>query len=255
MVSGSRYVLKSVLITGACGAIGRELVRASILSGYCVIATDKHPQYVGEESVTAYLPLELGAFVDSSPLREAWLLRLKSVLGDMKLCGLINNAALQVVEPVENISSDDWDLSIKVNVTAPFLLTQALVADLTAARGSVLNIGSIHARLTKPHFSTYATSKAALAGMTKALAVELGGRIRVNAIEPAAIDTDLLRAGFEKQNLDFDALAACHPSGHIGSPYEVAKLAMTLLDGDLSFLNGACVALDGGIGGRLHDPS
>ena len=161
----------------------------------------------------------------------------------------------QVIDSVENVSSVDWNLSIKVNVTAPFLLTQALLSDLAAAGGSVLSIGSIHARLTKPQFVAYATSKAALAGMTKALAVELGERVRANVIEPAAIDTDLLRAGFAEQGLDFNALAGCHPSGRIGSPEEVATLAMTLLNGDLGFLNGASIALDGGIGARLHDPA
>lgn len=130
-----------------------------------------------------------------------------------------------------------------------------MLPQLEQARGSVINISSIHARLTKAHFVAYATSKAALSGMTRAMAVDLGGRVRVNAIEPAAIATDMLKAGFAGQPEQFALLEACHPQGRIGTPAEVAALALAIADGELRFLHGACVAMDGGISGRLHDPA
>ncbi|VFN01868.1 MAG: Enoyl-(Acyl carrier protein) reductase, partial [Candidatus Kentron sp. G] len=143
--------------------------------------------------------------------------------------------------------------TLHINLLAPFFWTQAFLPELAASRGSVINIGSIHARLTKQRFAAYATSKAALTGLTRSLALELGNRVRVNAIEPAAIDTAMLRAGFEGDREGFSRLAQCHPTQCIGKPEEVARLAVMLADEGLGFLNGAVVPLDGGIGGRLYE--
>lgn len=117
----------------------------------------------------------------------------------------------------------------------------------------MINISSIYARLTKANFVAYASSKAALSGMTRAMAVDLGGRVRVNAIEPAAIVTDMLKAGFAGAPERFAQLQDCHPQGRIGSPEEVAALAAAIASGELRFLHGACIAMEGG-SGRLHDP-
>src|SRR3546814_1878609 len=76
----------------------------------------------------------------------------------------------------------------------------------------------------KPAFVAYATSKAALSGMTRAMAVELGARVRVNAIEPAAIDTPMLRAGFEGNDAGYEQLRIFHPVKAIGSAYELGVL-------------------------------
>jgi NAD(P)-dependent dehydrogenase (short-subunit alcohol dehydrogenase family) len=90
---------------------------------------------------------------------------------------------------------------------------------------------------------------------TRAMAVDLGPAVRVNAIEPAAIATEMLKAGFGGKPQAFATLAQCHPAGRVGEPSEVAQLALALADQPLGFLSGSCVALDGGIGGVLHDPA
>jgi NAD(P)-dependent dehydrogenase (short-subunit alcohol dehydrogenase family) len=84
--------------------------------------------------------------------------------------------------------------------------------------------------------------------------VDVGPMVRVNAIEPAAIATDMLQAGFEGRPSEYAELERCHPQGRIGRPAEVAALAVSMASGDLRFLHGACVGLDGGISGRLFDP-
>lgn len=176
------------------------------------------------------------------------------LLDDNRLDVLINHAAVQLLGGGESLSVADWHRTLDVNLLAPFVLTQGLLPQLEGARGSVINISSIHARLTKANFVAYATSKAALSGMTRAMAVDLGGRVRVNAIEPAAIATDMLKAGFAGQPEQYAQLQACHPQERIGTPEEVAALALAMADGDLRFLHGACIGMDGGISGRLHDP-
>ncbi len=95
---------------------------------------------------------------------------------------------------------------------------------------------------------------AALSGLTRAMAVDLGGRVRVNAICPAAIHTPMLAAGFAERPDALAALHDAHPTGRIGLPEEVAHLARYLIAEAPDFLNGSCLGLDGGIAGRLHDP-
>jgi NAD(P)-dependent dehydrogenase (short-subunit alcohol dehydrogenase family) len=138
---------------------------------------------------------------------------------------------------------------------APLHLAQALLSDLEAAVGSVVNIASIHAVATKPGFVCYATSKAALVGLTRAMAVDLGPRIRVNALLPAAVDTPMLRESFSGSETALGELGRMHPAGRIARPEEVARAAVFLASDQASFMTGAAVHVDGGIAGRLHDPS
>ena len=135
------------------------------------------------------------------------------------------------------------------------MMVQTFLSRLEEARGAVVNIGSIHATQTKPRFVAYSTSKAAIAGLTRALAVDLGGRLRVNAIHPAAIRTPMLEAGFAGQSEDRRLLDTFHPAGRIGEPEEVARLAVFLASESSGFLTGSCFGLDGALSARLHDPA
>ena len=124
--------------------------------------------------------------------------------------------------------------------------------DLEITNGSVINISSIHAKLTKPGFSLYSSSKAALSMLTKSLAIDFGDKFRVNCIEPAAIDTKMLRERFNKNNLN--ELAGYHPQNRIANPIEVAELALKISMSDIEFLHGSCIDMSGAISSRLHDP-
>lgn len=241
------------LVTGAAGGIGNALVTAFTEQGYRVIALDHISKPAGLEC-WKYICVDLQLLVTDANYAKNHLAEIKNLLGNDCLNALINNAAVQVLGGVSSLNVDDWQQTLNVNLLAPFVLTQALLPQLEAAEGCVINISSIHARLTKPNFVAYATSKAALSGMTRAMAVDLGGRVRVNAIEPAAISTEMLKAGFNEHPEDFSQLEACHPQERIGTPEEVAALALSIASGDLRFMHGACVPLDGGISGRLHDP-
>ena len=96
------------------------------------------------------------------------------MLGGRTIATIINNAAIQILGRVEDLTQEDFSKSMDVNVTAPFLLTKLCLCLMEAGNSSIINIGSIHAHNTKPEFVAYATSKAALDGLTRALAVELG---------------------------------------------------------------------------------
>lgn len=248
-------VTRTALITGVAGGIGRALARRFLDDGYSVVGADVHVPESADLQGIHFINLDLHRFCQDVGVAARFFAEVARHMPSARLDVLINNAATQVVEPIERITREDWQRVMDVNVTAPFLLVQGLLESLVNAHGSVINIASIHARLTKPGFSAYATSKAALSGLTRALAVELGARVRVNGIAPAAIATPMLKVGFEGQPDQYALLESHHPSARIGSPQEVAAVAAWLASKECPFLNGAVVGLDGGIGARLHDPA
>ncbi len=241
------------LITGANGGIGRALVNIFHNAGYKVIATDVAPN-ADRVQCDHYLEIDLARLSRDETYAASSIREVQKLLGGRGLRALVNNAAVQILGGAAGLTRESWRETMDVNVFAPFFLTQAFLQELEQVSGCVLNIGSIHARLTKKDFVAYATSKAALAGMTRALAVDIGPRIRINAIEPAAIETDMLKAGFADNPAQYAALESCHPQMRIGDPEEVARLALAIVDGGMNFLHGSCVAIDGGIGNRLFDP-
>lgn len=245
--------MTAVLITGAGGGIGRALCDGFRSAGWRVIATDA-PGVTPPPDVE-FLPQDLTAFAASETKRTEFKSEVLRLLNGAVLAAVVNNAAVQRLSPTQTVTHDDWRLSLDVNLVAPFFLAQLFLEELEAARGSVVNIASIHATQTKPEFVVYATTKAAIAGMTRALAVDLGGRVRVNSIHPAAIRTPMLEAGFEGKREDRRKLDQFHPAGRIGEPDEVARLAVFLASESAGFLTGATVALDGGLSARLHDPA
>lgn len=243
--------MKTVLITGALGGIGQALCTEFRKVGYFVIATDKRE---GKCDCDRFLNIDVRDLYTNASAREKLANDVRAILAGRGLTALVNNAATQVLNKTDDIKIEDWDATLETNLIAPFLLLQTLLPDLEKARGSVVNIASIHSVATKPGFVCYATSKAALVGMTRALAVDLGPRVRVNAVNPAATATPMLLAGFEGKSKEFDELAKMHPLERIAQPWEVAKTAIFLASEDAAFISGAVLQIDGGIGGRLHDP-
>ena len=253
------------LVTGALGAIGVEITNTLVNCGWQVIATD-HPSVVKSvpcdwvsaevRGSVSLIPLDLAEVATSSSSLAEFVQHVSSITGaTTPLSALIHNAATQRLAPFCDLTAQDWQDSLIVNTIAPALISREFLADLMHQRGSIVHIGSVHSQLTKPGFAAYATSKAALAGLTRAMAVELGAQIRVNAIEPAAIATPMLDAGFvDAPDLKLD-LEACHPTLSIGTPADVARAVLFLLDPANRFLNGCVLPLGGGIHSRLHDPA
>lgn len=245
---------QTALITGCIGGIGQELIRVFKNNGYLVIGLDLPKTPPAEAAAPDfYISCDLNQLCEDNNYRNTLFSRIEFFAAG-RLNVLINNAAYQSVKATRDITLTEWNNTLNVNLTAPFLISQRMLPLLESNHGSVINISSIHAKLTKPEFVAYATSKAALAGMTKAMAVDLGGKVRVNAVCPAAISTPMLVAGFQGHEERYKALSDMHPSGRIGRPEEVAYCCLMLADTRISFLTGACIGLDGGIASRLHDP-
>jgi len=238
------------VVTGAAGGIGQALVKVFAEEGYRVIGIDRVKPRVRRGEWINF---------DLTELHGQSVVALEFIRGLRDLCGrhvdaLINNAAVQIVKPVAEIEPLDWQQTLAANLLAPFWLVHGLLTELRRAQGSVVNIASIHALQTKSNFALYATSKAALVGLTRSLALELAPHVRVNAVLPAATATAMLRAGFTDNPGGLHRLKDYHPLKRIAAPEEVAQAALFLSGAKAAFITGAALAVDGGISGALSDP-
>ncbi len=239
---------KAVLITGAGGGIGSAMAAAFASAGWRVIATDKQG---GGEIIAE----DIGAFASDPERLAAFSKKVRDALKGDALSCLVNNAAIQNLGRLDRLTTQEISETFNVNVIAPMLLAKTFLPELEATQGAIINMGSVHAQSTKPAFAAYATSKAAIHGLTRALAVDLGPKVRVHTLAPAAVNTPMMRAGFEGNEAALKELEGVHPAGRIATPEEIAKIALFLASDDAAFMTGSCVYADGGVLSRLHDPA
>ena len=242
--------MKTVLITGSNGAIGQGLCKVFKEKEWKVIGIDLDKDSLGNTSAYQSINLDQLCKDNSYQIKSTNLITEECAKG---LDVLINNAATQILAPLEKLTFQNWEKTININLNSVFILIKALLPMLEKVKGNVVNIASIHATLTKSNFSAYATSKAGLIGLTNSLAVELGSRVRVNAVCPAAIQTPMLDKGFANGAEDVKKLKDFHPTGSIGTVDDVVKAVLFLSDNKNLFVNGTVMNLDGGIAGVLHD--
>lgn len=244
---------KWALVTGALGGIGQALVKEFVAEGYKVIATDIKSNNHNFNNVY-FLQFDLEKFVESESYARNFYQKIVKITNGAGISSLINNAAVQILADTRDITRKQWNTSFNINLSAPFFLSKLFLDDLTANSGAIVNISSIHATQTKKAFVAYATTKAALSSMTRNMVLDVGNKIRINAIEPAAIATDMLKAGFVGKEDEFKKLEMFHPYGRVGNPEEIAKLAVFLSTENAGFIQGACITASGGIHGCLSDP-
>lgn len=246
---------KFAVITGSSGGIGSALVDAFLSDSYSVVGIDTADS--GRNSVRfVEINADLCEFTKNENYREQTLNQIKNHLPErLEDFVLINNAAVQILNPVSKLNWSDWDKTLTVNAVAPFFLVQGFLEQLIKTHGHVINISSVHSRLTKENFSCYASSKAALEALTRSLALELSKKgVSVNAIAPAAINTKMLKDGFANVPHKLKQLESYHPSGSIGTPEELAVLVKSITKQKGSFLTGSILDFNGGISSCLHDP-
>jgi len=171
---------------------------------------------------------------------------------------LVNNAGMMQEAQVEEMSVEDWQRNLTVNLTAPFLMIQAALPHLRQTRGSIVNTGSIEGIGSNPGHAAYCASKAGLHGLTRAVAVDHGHEgIRCNAVAPGWIDTDL-NLDFIESMPDPDAfrseIGRIHPVARTGKPEEVAALVAFLAAKESGFITGQVYTVDGGRMAKLSLP-
>jgi len=249
-------VTKVAVITGSSGGIGSALVRTYLDDGYLVIGLDRNSSAQPATDWYSEINVNLLMFSMDASYRVKALAEIKSHFPKIiKKLVVINNAAEQILKPVAEIEWQDWESSIAINAIAPFFLVQGLLSELKDSDGHVINISSVHAKLTKTKFSCYAASKSALEAITRSLALELSPLgILVNAVAPGAIATEMLKAGFNFSSEKLIKLEQYHPSKKIGTPEEIASFILLITNQSANFLTGSIIDFNGGIAVRLHDP-
>ncbi len=172
---------------------------------------------------------------------------------------LVNNAGIMFERTVEEMSEQDWDRMMAINLKAPFLLTKRAMPVLRQrGGGSIINIGSIEGLASNPGHPAYSASKAAIYGFTAAVAVDHGrDGVRCNAIAPGWINSDLSDTYLESMPDSARVrreLLAMHPAGRLGEPRDVGNLAVWLGSDESSFVTGQVFVVDGGRTKKLPLP-
>ena len=247
---------KLAIISGSSGGIGKELVNCYIESDFQVIGLDCISSDLEELKNFHEVNCDLFKFVKDEVYRERLSKEIKKLIpkGITEFI-IINNAAVQIIEDFLKLNSLDWDNTFTINTFAPLFMVRQFHDELVKHSGHVINISSIHSKLTKKGFSCYASSKAALESITRSLAIELSpSGVSINSISPAAISTEMLKESFSSHPEKIRELKSYHPSKNIGDPKELAAFVKIITDYKGKFLTGSSFSVAGGIEGVLHDP-
>jgi NAD(P)-dependent dehydrogenase (short-subunit alcohol dehydrogenase family) len=249
MPASGKQLRKTLVLTGASRGIGHATVMRFAASGWRVISCSRHPfpdKCPWEMGRDDHMQVDLADAADTARAVLDLKARLESE-GSL-LHALVNNAAISPkAEGGGRLNSvdteiDDWRHVFQVNFFAPIMLARGLMDELERAQGAIVNITSIAGSRVHPFAgSAYATSKAALAALTREMAADLGPRgIRVNAISPGEIDTAILSPGTGK------IVEEQIPMQRLGSPEEVARAIYFLCSEQSSYVHGAELHINGG---------
>jgi glucose 1-dehydrogenase len=246
---------KTALITGVGGGIGRATARHFADKGWRVIGVDRLSSPEDFPSNGHFIQ------ADISHPESAEVIFQEARNFHPSLDVLVNNAAVQISKPLVETTVEEWDAVMASNLRSAFLFVKLAHPLLRAAGGgAIVNVSSVHAIQTSINIAAYAASKGGLLALTRALAIEFApDNIRVNAILPGAVDTPMLRAGFNRGHVGqgdiqerLDNLARKTVSGKVGRPEEIAQAIYFLADNEQSsFMTGQALVVDGGATARL----
>ena len=247
---------KVVLVTGAGSGIGRAAALLFAGEGAAVAALDLRAESAEETAAMIVAAggraLALSANVAKAAEVQTAVDRAAAELGRLDV--LYNNAGINSAGSVVDATEDDWDLCFDVNVKGTFLCSRAAVPHLErAGGGAIVNQGSVAGLVAIANFAAYCAAKGAVVSLTRSMAIDLAGRgIRVNAICPGTVFTPLMQPMLIARG-DGDLQAGLaktvvkYPIGRLGTPDEIARVALFLASEDASFVTGTIMTADGGM--------
>lgn len=220
---------KVVVITGGANGIGKYMTEEFTKAGARVAVIDFDTN-----------PVDCGLYFCGDIAEQSNLVAFAEEV--IKKYGnidyLINNACLSRKGIISNCSYEDFSYVLKVGVTAPYMLTKLFLPHFNDC-GAVVNISSSRAFMSQPDTESYTAAKGGITALTHALAVSLAGRLRVNSISPGWIDTTETKWSVEDREQ--------HPVKKVGTPRDIAKMAMFLCSEDSGFITGENIIIDGGM--------
>jgi NAD(P)-dependent dehydrogenase (short-subunit alcohol dehydrogenase family) len=245
---------KHIFVTGGAKGIGEAIVRDAANEGASVSFIDID-SVSGEKLVSelssegkkvAFFKADVASF---DQLQSAFN---QSVTKFGEVTGVVNNAGVNSHADPVTMTDKQWDDFFAIDMKPVWLTAKlALPAMRKAKHGSIVNICSIHGRLTYPGFFPYGAAKSAVLGLTRNLALDEGKHeIRVNAVSPGYILTDLTKTWLSGESGRLDRANSIQPLGRMGEPFEVAKVVTFLLSDKSTYVSGSDWAVDGGLGAR-----
>lgn len=243
----SRFVGKVALVTGGRSGIGQAIARRLRDEGARVFTAQRGMDNDFDSiAVDFTVPADAGNAINSV------------IASAGQIDVLVNNAGVMQEALAEDMSLADWERTIAVNLTTPFMLIKAALPHLRATGGAIVNIGSIEGLGSNPQHAAYCASKAGVHGLTRAIAIDHSAEgVRCNAVAPGWIDTDL-NVEFIESTPDPDSfrknIGKIHPVGRTGKPEEVASLVAWLASAESSFVTGQVWTIDGGRMAKLSLP-
>ncbi len=245
---------KRVLITGGAGGIGCATARRFLDEGARVVLLDRDPLACqrAQESLPGLSGVLLADVSDETEVARAFD-ELDAIFGGLDV--LINNAGISIRHAFLDITAEEWRRVINVNLNGVFFVAQQAARRMMAGRGGVIiNMGSTNGLTGYPYYADYNASKAGVIELTRSMALELGPKVRVNAICPGFIMTPMQEAEYTPEmRCAFESKV---PLKRLGNPEDVAALFAFLASDEAAFITGQTFVIDGGeiAGGLASQP-
>ncbi|MBV9793555.1 MAG: SDR family oxidoreductase [Actinobacteria bacterium] len=241
----TRFAGKTAVVTGASSGIGKATVANFLAGGAQVVAVSDRPGELEETAAEFAAQGEVTPVVCdvADPAQVRALAERTAALGGAGI--LVNNAGVWNEREFADIEYENWQRLIGVNLTGPFLCSQALADQLAAhGDGAIVNTASTNGLVAEPRLAHYNTTKGGLVMLTKSMAIDLAPHgIRVNAVAPGVIRTPLIAHILDEQSADhFGSI----PVGRVGQPEEIAACIAFLASAEASYCTGSVLVCDGG---------
>lgn len=233
-----------IVVTGGTHGIGRACVERLARDGTPVVFVgrdrDAGKRVEGAVAGSTYVACDVASETDCRRAVDEALR-----LGNGRIAGLVNNAGMSSRSPFLESTAREWDEVVAVNARSAYLFTRFALAGLIAAKGAVVNVSSIAGKAGEEGLAIYCASKAAMIGLTQALALEFGNDVRFNAVCPGQVDTRMM-SGISQDAQARRRLTLRIPAGRFADAAEIANVVAWLLSSEASYVNGAVITADGG---------
>jgi len=237
-----------VLVSGASSGIGAAIAIAFAEAGWSVMAAGRDEGRLDEVAdVSDNISTWAGELIESEDCDE---LVAETIDEFGNIDCLVNSAGVLLRGAAEETSDDDWRDTLTVNLDVAFYLSRAALPHLLQAEGSIVNISSYWGLKAGERAVAYCASKGGLIMMTRAMALDhAGDGLRINAICPGGVDTPMLAAGANDDDVDgfLEAVASGSPNGRIATPEDIAGLVMFLASDAARHITGTAIPIDGGL--------